>query len=152
MKYKNIGAFKNVQNVPYCKAASDLKVGMGVILDKIAKTATKPADTEGCKACHYVVTNICDKPEIHNSADFVVNQGEYVRADDLFTVANQEVEFAATEITTAYADISAGDKLTFSTDGKLVETADVTGYAVYFRVIEKTCYCDSGILAEIKTA
>ena len=29
MKYKTIGAFKNVQNVPYCKAASDMKVGMG---------------------------------------------------------------------------------------------------------------------------
>ena len=32
MKYKTIGAFKNVQNVPYCKAAVDLHVGMGVVL------------------------------------------------------------------------------------------------------------------------
>lgn len=37
MKYKTIGAFKNVQNVPYCKAASDMKVGMGVILDRVAR-------------------------------------------------------------------------------------------------------------------
>ena len=28
MKYKTIGAFKNVQNIPYCKAAVDMKVGM----------------------------------------------------------------------------------------------------------------------------
>ena len=25
MKYKTIGAFKNVQNIPYCKAAVDMK-------------------------------------------------------------------------------------------------------------------------------
>ena len=34
MKYKTIGAFKNVQNIPYCKAAVDMKVGMGVVLDR----------------------------------------------------------------------------------------------------------------------
>ena len=40
MKYKTIGAFKNVQNIPYCKAAVDMKVGMGVVLDRAAKTAS----------------------------------------------------------------------------------------------------------------
>ena len=49
MKYKTIGAFKNVQNVPYCKAASDMKVGMGVILDRVAKTATLPASEDDAK-------------------------------------------------------------------------------------------------------
>ena len=40
MKYKTIGAFKNVQNIPYCKAIEDMKVGMGVVLDRAAKTAS----------------------------------------------------------------------------------------------------------------
>ena len=42
MKYKTIGAFKNVQNIPYCKATTELHVGMGVILDRVAKTASLP--------------------------------------------------------------------------------------------------------------
>ena len=66
MKYKTIGAFKNVQNVPYCKAASDMKVGMGVILDRVAKTATLPASEDDAKKVVYIVTNINDKPELHN--------------------------------------------------------------------------------------
>ena len=53
MKYKTIGAFKNVQNVPYCKAASDMKVGMGVILDRVAKTATLPASEDDAKKVAY---------------------------------------------------------------------------------------------------
>ena len=64
MKYKTIGAFKNVQNVPYCKAASDMKVGMGVILDRVAKTATLPASEDDAKKVVYIVTNINDKPEL----------------------------------------------------------------------------------------
>lgn len=44
MKYKTIGAFKNVQNIPYCKAAVDMKVGMGVVLDRVAKTASLAED------------------------------------------------------------------------------------------------------------
>jgi hypothetical protein len=149
MKYKTIGAFKNVQNVPYCKAASDLYVGMGVIIDRADKTATKPADETECKACHYIVTNICDKPETRNSTDFVVKQGEYVRADDLTTVANMEVEFASSEITTAYVSLAVGDTLVFGTDGKLAKETILTGYGVYFEILEKTGYCDSGVLALI---
>lgn len=152
MKYKTIGAFKNVQNIPYCKAASDLYVGMGVIIDRAAKTATKPADTAACKACRYIVTNICDKPETRNSTDFVVKSGEYVRADDLTTVANQEAEFSSSEISTAYASVAVGDTLVFGTDGKLAEVADVTGYAVYFTVLEKTGYCDNGVRVVINVA
>lgn len=51
MKAKTIGYFKNVQNVGYCKAAVDLKVGMGVILDRAAKTANLPASADEAKAC-----------------------------------------------------------------------------------------------------
>lgn len=150
MKYKTIGAFKNVQNVPYCKAASDMKVGMGVILDRVAKTATLPTSEEEAKSVVYIVTNINDKPELHNSPEtFVVNEGEFVRADDLRTVNGLEIEFAAFEITDGTDALAAGDALVFGTDGKLVKADAADGYAVCFKVISKTPYMDDGILAEI---
>lgn len=150
MKYKTIGAFKNVQNVPYCKATVDLHVGMGVILDRVAKTAALPASDEEAKAAVYIVTNINDKPELHNSPEtYVVNAGEYVRADDSRTVNGLEAEFAAFEINGGTEAIAVGDSLVFGTDGLLNKVADVTGYAVSFKVIAKTMYMDDGILAEI---
>lgn len=150
MKYKTIGAFKNVENVPYCKAASDLKVGMGVILDRVAQTAALPADENEAKTVTYIVTNINDKPELRNSPEtFVVNKGEYVRADDLRTVNGLEIEFAAYEINGGTDGLAAGDVLVFGTDGLVVKTSDADGYAASFKVIKKTAYMDDGILAEI---
>ena len=147
MKYKTIGAFaKGVQNVGYCKATTDLKVGMGVILDRVAKTASLPAD----EACHRIVTNINDKPEMHNFSETLdVLKGECVRADDLTSVANLEIEFAHYEISTDYADIAEKDTLVFGTDGLLVK-GDPDGYKVYFEVIKKTAYMGKGILAVIR--
>lgn len=150
MKYKTIGAFKNVQNVPYCKAATDMKVGMGVILDRANKEAALPTSAAEAKTVHYIVTNINDKPEILTSIDaFVVKEGEYVRADDLHTVNEMEIEFAAFEITDGTDDLDVGDTLVFGEDGVLVAADDVDGYAVYFTVIKKTGYMGDGILAEI---
>lgn len=150
MKYKTIGAFKNVQNVPYCKADVDLRVGMGVILDRVAKTASLAADETAAKSIVYVVTNINDKPEQFNSSEtFVVKKGDYVRADDLRTVNGLEIEFAGYEIDGGTFELSAGDKLVFGTSGLIEKATDVTGYAVYFTVIEKTAYMDDGIRAEI---
>lgn len=151
MKYKTIGAFKNVQNVGYCKAAVDMKVGMGVILDQAAKTAKLPTTAAEAKACYRIATNIDDKPEMRRFSDTVViNAGEKVRADDLNTVANLEIEFAAAEISTAYANIAKNDKLVFGIGGLLEKTDDVDGYKVYFKVIDKTAYMGSGVLAVIR--
>ena len=95
MKPKTIGYYKNVQNVGTCKATAELKLGMGVILDRAAKTASLPASDAEAKACHRIVTNINDKPEMHNYPEtVVVAKGDYVRADDLTSVANMEMEFA----------------------------------------------------------
>lgn len=150
MKYKTIGAFKNVQNVPYCKATVDLRVGMGVVLDRVAKTVSLPASEDECKTVGYIVTNINDKPELHNSPEtYVVNEGEYVRADNLHTVNGMEVEFAAFEIDGGTEDLAEGDMLVFTTSGLLKKVADADGYASAFKVIAKTTYMDDGILAEI---
>lgn len=152
MKAKTIGYYKNVQNVGYCKAAVDLKVGMGVILDRVAKTASLPADETEAKACHRIVTNINDKPEMHNYSETVeVKKDEYVRADDLTSVANMEMEFAKYEIKDGDFDgLVAKDKLVFGTDGLITKIADATGYKVYFEVVEKTAYMGAGILTVIR--
>lgn len=150
MKYKTIGAFKNVQNIPYCKATEDMKVGMGVVLDRAAKTASLAEDDTAAKAIVHIVTNINDKPELHNSPEtYVVNASEYVRADDLRTVNGLEIEFAAFEIDGGTDGLAAGDALVFTTSGLVKKVADATGYAVSFKVIAKTAYMDDGILAEI---
>ena len=150
MKYKTIGAFKSVQNVPYCKAAADMAVGMGVILDRAAKTASLPASADEAKKVTYIVTNINDKPELHNfSETVVVKKDEYVRADDLRTVNGLEIEFGAEEIDGGTTGLEKGNTLVFTTSGLVKKASSVEGYAAYFVVIEKTAYMDDGILAEI---
>ena len=135
MKAKTIGYYKNVQNVGDVNATVDLKVGMGVVLNRAARTANLPASEEEAKACFRIVSNIND---------------EKVRADDLTTVANLEMEFASYEISTDYAGISVGDKLVFGTDGLLAKSADVTGYKVYFEVTKKTAYMGKGVLVVVR--
>ena len=123
---------------------------MGVVLDRAAKTASLAEDDTAAKAIVHIVTNINDKPELHNSPEtYVVNAGEYVRADDLRTVNGLEIEFAAFEIDGGTDGLAAGDALVFTTSGLVKKVADATGYAVSFKVIAKTAYMDDGILAEI---
>lgn len=118
---------------------------MGVILDRVAKTATLPASEDDAKKVVYIVTNINDKPELRNSPEtYVVNEGEYVRADDLRTVNGLEIEFAAFEINGGTTGLAAEDLLVFGTDGKIVKVASADGYAVCFKVICKTPYMDDG--------
>ena len=150
MKAKTIGYFKNVQNVGNCKAAADLKVGMGVILDRAKLTAKLPSGLEEAKACFRIVSNINDKPEMHNFEEtLTVKKGEFVRADDLTSVANQEMEFADYEISTEYGSVAVGNKLVFGTDGLLKVDAG-TGYKVCFEVIKKTAYMGKGVLVVVR--
>ena len=90
-----------------------------------------------------------DPEEQCDCRDGKVHYSEYVRADDLRSVNGLEIEFAAFEITDGTAALAAGDVLVFGADGMLVKAADAAGYAVSFKVIEKTAYMDDGILAEI---
>lgn len=151
MKGKTIGYYKNVQNVGDHTAAVDLKVGMGVVLDHVARTAKLPASDDEAKACYRIVSNIADKPEMRNfDWTLLVKAGEKVRADDLTTVANLEMEFAEYEVSTAYDEIAEGDTLVFGTDGLLAKSSDVTGYKVYFEVVKKTAYMGKGLLVVVR--
>ena len=151
MKPKTIGYFKSVQNVGNCEATVDLKNGMGIVLDQAALTASLPASDAEAKACYRYVSNINDKPEMHNFEEtLTVKTGEKVRADDLTSVANLEMEIAHYEISTDYAEIAVGDNLVFGTDGLLAKSSAVTGYKVYFEVIKKTAYMGKGLLAIVR--
>lgn len=79
-----------------------------------------------------------------------MREGEYVRADDLTTVTNMEIEFADAEINGGVDSVEAGDNLVFGTDGLIVKEDSVDDYAVHFEVIEKTAYMGKGILAVIR--
>ena len=82
MKAKTIGYYKNVQNVGDVNAAVDLKVGMGVVLNRAARTANLPASEEEAKACFRIVSNINDKPEMRNFEEtLTVKAGEKVRVN-----------------------------------------------------------------------
>ncbi len=140
MKGKTIGYIKGVQNVGDCTAVVDLKVGMGVVLDRAAQTANLPASADEAKACYRIVSNINDKPD---------KAGEKVRADDLTTVANLEMEFADYEISTDYDTIAVGDTLVFGTDGLLTK-GSADGYKVYFEVTKKTAYMGKGLLVVVR--
>ncbi len=151
MKGKTLGYIKGVQNVGDCVAAVDLKVGMGVVLDRAALTANLPASEDEAKACSRIVSNISDKPEMHSFEEtLTVKAGEKVRADDLTTVANLEMEFASYEVSTEYDSIAVGDKLVFGTDGLLAKSADVTGYKVHFEVTKKTACMGKGLLVVVR--
>ena len=150
MKYHTIGAFKNVENIPYCKAAVDMKVGMGVILDRENETAALPTTEAECKAVHYMVSNIDDKFLFCSHVERgTVEAGEFVRADDLTTVANLEIEFADSEISDDYKTLNPGDKLVFTTDGVIAKSNSVDDYKVYFEMIALSAHHGGGIRAKI---
>lgn len=151
MKGKTLGYIKGVQNVGCCAAETDMKLGMGVILDQAAGTARLPATEDEAKACYRIVSNINDKPEMHSFEEtLTVKAGEKVRTDDLTSVANLEVEFAGYEISTDYDTLAVGDKLVFGKDGFLAKSDSVSGYKVYFEITKKTAYMGKGILAIIR--
>ena len=150
MKYHTIGAFKNVENIPYCKATVDMKVGMGVILDRENETAALPTTEAECKAVHYMVSNIDDKFLFCSHVERgTVEAGEFVRADDLTTVANLEIEFADSEISDDYKTLNPGDKLVFTTDGVIAKSNSVDDYKVYFEMIALSAHHGGGIRAKI---
>ena len=96
------------------------------------------------------VYNIDDKYLYCNHMERgAIKAGEFVRADDLSTVANLEIEFADSEIDDTYTTLNAGDKLVFNTDGIVEKVNAVTGYKVYFEVIALSGHRGGGVRAKI---
>lgn len=150
-KPMTIGYYKQVRNNPRCKAEVNLMAGMAVVIDETNKKASLPT-AEGAKGELWIVSNIIDKPEIRNKEDFVIPAGEYVRADLLADAKELIVELDFRVIETDYATLKIGDKLVANTEGKWEVAADVTGYAIYLEIVEKSSFGDKGIAAVVKIA
>lgn len=144
-----IGYYKQVRNNPRCKAKVDLMPGMAVVLDEINKEAKLPAGDE-VKGGLWIVSNIVDKPEIGNKADFVVKAGEYVRADLLEDAKELGIELDFRVIDTDYANIQVGDVLVANTNGKWEVATETDGYTITLEVVEKSNFGDKGIVAIVK--
>jgi len=151
LKFREIGAYKTAQNIGYCKCAAALKNGYGVTVDESSKTAALPTSTT-TKGDVFIVMNRIDKPETHEPNDYVIEIGENSRLFRVKSLDGRIIDMDTDAVTTAYANLAKGDKLTFGTDGKLVETADVTGYATYFEIIEKTTFGGSGLAVKVIVA
>ena len=49
------------------------------------------------------------------------------------------------DVTTAYNTLAVGDKLVVGTDGKWAKSADVSDYAEYLEIVEKTSFGGNGL-------
>lgn len=148
LKFREIGAYKTAQNIGYTTCAVALKNGYGVTVDEGAKTSALPTSTTA-KGDVWIVMNRIDKPEIHESNEYVILVGENPRLFRAKSLDERIIDMDTDAVTTAYASLAKGDKLTFGTDGKLVKTADVTGYATYFEIIEKTTFGGNGLAVKV---
>jgi hypothetical protein len=144
VKFKEIGAYKTAKNIGYLSTPVVLKNGYGVTYNLVTKVVALP-DVTTTKGDVALVMNKIDKPETLAPNDYTIEIGEYPRIFPLKALNGIVIQMDDAELTTAYADVAVGDKLTFGTDGKLVKTADVTGYATYLQVVEKTTFGGNGL-------
>lgn len=148
IKFRQIGAYKTAQNIGYLTTPVALKNGMGVVFDLVNKTVALP-DATTAKGNVALVFNTIDKPEIKTPNDYTIEIGENPRIFPLKSLAGRIIDMDSSQITTAYASLAVNDKLTLGTDGKWVKTADVTGYATYLQIVEKTTFGGAGIGAVV---
>lgn len=148
IKFKELGAYKTAQNIGYLTTPVVLKNGMGVTYDLATKVVALPTTTT-TKGDVAIVMNTIDKPEIKTPNDFTIAIGENPRIFPLKSLNGKVLQMDTDAVTTDYATIAVGDKLTFGVDGKLVKTADVTGYASYLQVVEKTNFGGNGLDAVV---
>ena len=145
IKFHELDAYKVAANVGYCTCASALHNGMLVSANLATKVAALP--TSGtAKGEMWLVMNRIDKPETWEPNDYTVAIGEFPRLFNLKSIAGKTLDADTDQVTTAYASIVVGSKLTGGTDGKLVVTADVDLYETYLEVLEKTTFGGSGLL------
>lgn len=143
IKFANIGDFKVAQNFGYLKTPVVLENGMAVTYDLKTKAVALPTTTTAKQAGLAVVMNRIDKPKTPN--DYRIEVGEFPRIFTLASLAGHLFDMDDAVVTTAYNTIAVGDKLVVGTDGKWAKTADVSGYAEYLEVVEKTSFGGNGL-------
>ena len=143
IKFANIGDFKVAQNFGYLKTPVVLENGMAVTYDLKTKAVALPTTTTAKQAGLAVVINRIDKPKTPN--DYRIEVGEFPRIFTLASLAGHLFDMDDAVVTTAYNTLAVGDKLVVGTDGKWAKSADVSGYAEYLEVVEKTSFGGNGL-------
>lgn len=143
IKFANIGDFKVAQNFGYLKTPVVLENGMAVTYDLKTKAVALPTTTTAKQAGLAVVINRIDKTKTPN--DYRIEVGEFPRIFTLASLAGHLFDMDDAVVTTAYNTLAVGDKLVVGTDGKWAKSADVSGYAEYLEVVEKTSFGGNGL-------
>ena len=143
IKFANIGDFKVAQNFGYLKTPVVLENGMAVTYDLKTKAVALPTTTTAKQAGLAVVMNRIDKSKTPN--DYRIEVGEFPRIFTLASLAGHLFDMDDAVVTTAYNTLAVGDKLVVGTDGKWAKSADVSGYAEYLEIVEKTSFGGNGL-------
>lgn len=145
IKFANIGDFKVAQNFGYLKTPVVLENGMAVTYDLKTKAVALPTAITAKQAGLAVVMNRIDKPETLTPNDYRIEVGEFPRIFTLASLAGHLFDMDDAVVTTAYNTLAVGDKLVVGTDGKWAKSADVSDYAEYLEIVEKTSFGGNGL-------
>lgn len=145
IKFANIGDFKVAQNFGYLKTPVVLENGMAVTYNLKTKAVALPTTITAKQAGLAVVMNRIDKPETLTPNDYRIEVGEFPRIFTLASLAGHLFDMDDAVVTTAYNTLAVGDKLVVGTDGKWAKSADVSGYAEYLEIVEKTSFGGNGL-------
>ena len=145
IKFANIGDFKVAQNFGYLKTPVVLENGMAVTYDLKTKAVALSTATTAKQAGLVVVMNRIDKPETLTPNDYRIEVGEFPRIFTLASLAGHLFDMDDAVVTTAYNTLAVGDKLVVGTDGKWAKSADVSDYAEYLEIVEKTSFGGNGL-------
>lgn len=145
IKFANIGDFKVAQNFGYLKTPVVLENGMAVTYDLKTKAVALPTAITAKQAGLAVVMNRIDKPETLTLNDYRIEVGEFPRIFTLASLAGHLFDMDDAVVTTAYNTLAVGDKLVVGTDGKWAKSADVSDYAEYLEIVEKTSFGGNGL-------
>lgn len=153
-KFQNWSAYRNVQDNPRVLAVATTVPGNvfaikdGVTVGNVAREDVQVlfADATAAQGDVWVCSNIVDKPEVRNYADYNIAPGEYFRAFKLNNLKDELVELSGDLVIDSGALPPAkGVKLvpTVAGDTDLMvwkTAADVTGYDVYLEIMEVTTF------------
>lgn len=145
IKFANIGDFKVAQNFGYLKTPAVLENGMAVTYDLKKKAVALPTAITAKQAGLAVVMNRIDKPETLTPNDYRIEVGEFPRIFTLASLAGHLFDMDDAVVTTAYNTLAVDDKLVVGTDGKWAKSADVSDYAEYLEIVEKTSFGGNGL-------
>lgn len=145
IKFANIGDFKVAQNFGYLKTPVVLENGMAVTYDLKTKAVALPTAITAKQAGLAVVMNRIDKPETLTPNDYRIEVGEFPRIFTLASLAGHLFDMDDAVVTTTYNTLAVGDKLVVGTDGKWAKSADVSDYAEYLEIVEKTSFGGNGL-------